>query len=365
MSRGNSWRVLIISVALLANLGWAVAGCGGGKGEEGTIALLLPDEEAPRYRTHDRPEFERKAAELCGDCKVLYGNAGGNATRQQEQAEKALAKGADVLVVDPVDVQAAATILQKAKPRGVPVVSYDRLILNARVDYYVDAESEAIGKVQMAALTEKLREAGKPAGPIVIVTTGTSGPVNLGATLALNPSGVKAVAIYNMPDVPPEASVTLSEQEMRRAIAAVGRNGFAGVFAVDDKAASGVIKAMSSAGIDPADRYTTGSGATIPALRRVLSGQQYLTTYEANKEEAATAAEIAVELAEGSEVPDSKITDEPANGLRDVPAILLQPVAVTKDNMRSTVIDNGFVDPAQLCAGSYARYCREAGISPG
>ncbi len=361
MPRGKTWLISIILIALAC----IAAGCGGGEGEGGTIALLLPDEQVARYRVHDRPEFERKVADLCSGCTVRYMNAGGDAARQLEQAEHALARGADVLVVDPVDVQAAGAILHKAKPRGVPVISYDRLILNARVDYYVDADSEAIGKVQMAALTEKLKESGKLHGPIVIVTTGTSGPMNLGATLALNPSGVKAVAVYNMPDFPPEASVALSEHEMRRAIAAVGRNGFAGVFAADDKAASGVIKAMSSAGIDPARRFTTGSGATIPALRRVLSGQQYLTTYEANREEVAAAAEIATELAEGNEVPPSKITDEPANGLRDVPAILLQPVAVTKDNMKSTVIDNGFVDPAQLCAGGYAKYCREAGITPG
>lgn len=364
MLRGRVWPVPLVVVALLAAVGSVVAGCGGDNGGDGTIAFLLPDEQAARYQTHDRPEFERKVTELCDGCTVLYSNAGGDAARQQEQAEKALTKGADVLVVDPVDVQAASSIVQKAKPRGIPVVSYDRLIFNARVDYYVDADPEEIGKVQVIALAKKLKEAGKPQGPIVLVTISTGGPLNLGASLALNPSGLKVAEERAMPDVPPEASVALSEREMSRAIAQLGRNGFAGVFAVDDKAANGVIEAMRSAGINPAERPTTGSGATIPALRRILKGEQYMTTYEASKEEAAVAAEIAVELAEGDEVPDSKITDEPANGLRDVPAILLEPTAVTKDTIKSTVIDNGFVDPAQLCAGGYARQCEEAGISP-
>jgi D-xylose transport system substrate-binding protein len=363
-SRGIAWPVSVISVALLAAVGWTAGGCGGGEAGDGTIAFLLPDEQAARYRTHDRPEFERKVTELCSGCKVLYSNAGGNAAQQQAQAEKALARGADVLVVDPVDVQEAAGIVQKSKPRGVPVISYDRLIFNARVDYYVDVKNEAIGEVQAQALSEKLREVGKREGPLALITTATSGPVNLGASLVFNSTGLKVAAAYHMPEAP-EASVALSEREMGRAISALGTDGFGGVYAIDDKAASGVIKSMKSAGINPATKVTTGSGATIPALQHLLTGQQYMTVYEANKEEAAVAAELAVELAEEGEVPPSKITDEPANGLRDVPAILLQPTAVTKESIKSTVIDNGFVDPAQLCAEPYAKYCREAGIGPG
>jgi D-xylose transport system substrate-binding protein len=368
MSRGRAWSVSIISVVALVVVGWALAGCGGDgadKTSEGTIAFLLPNEQAPRYRDHDRPEFERKVAELCDGCRVIYSNAKGDASLQQKQAEKALAQGADVLVVDPVDVMAAAGIVYKAKPRGVPVVSYDRLIFNARVDYYVDAKSEEIGEVQAAALAAKLKEAGKPRGPIAIITLGPGGPVNSGAGVGFEANKLEVGAEYDMPPSRSEASVGLSEREMRRAIAALGRNGFAGVYAFDDKAASGVVKAMKSAGVNPADRFTTGSGATIPALQRILAGQQYMTVYEGNKEEAEVAAEIAVEFIGSKEIPPSKATDEPANGLRDVPAILLKPVAVTKNNMKSTVIDDGFVDPARLCTSSYAKYCQEVGITPG
>jgi D-xylose transport system substrate-binding protein len=361
MSRGNAWPILIVAVALLAAVGSVAAGCGGGEEASGTIALLLPDEQSARYRTHDRPEFERKVSELCDGCKVLYNNAGGSAPRQKKQAEEAIAKGADVLVVDPVDVYEAAAIVQNAKVRDVPVIAYDRLFFNARIDYYVDVNSEAIGEVQAQALSEKLRELGKREGPLALITTNTSGPVNLGASLTFNSTGLQVAAAYHMPEAP-EASVSLSEREMRRAISTLGPNGFGGVYAVDDKAATGVIEAMKSAGINPKSKVVTGSGATIPGLQRLLTGQQHMTVYEANEEEAATAAELAVELAKGEEVPPEKITDEPANGLRDVPAILLQPDPVTKANIKSTVIDNGFVDPAQLCAGRYVKYCREVGI---
>jgi D-xylose transport system substrate-binding protein len=337
-----------------------MAGCGGGGGASGKIALLLPDEKAPRYRTHDRPEFERKASALCGGCKVLYSNAGGDPARQQKQADEAIAKGAEVLVVDPVGEEATG-IVEKAKKKGVPVISYDRLIINSEIDYYVDVRDQALGAVMAEALSERLTELGKSEGPLALITTNTSGSVNLGASHVFDTSGLKVAAASYMPAAP-EASAALSRRAMRRAIATLGPNGFHGVFAIDDKAANGAIEAMTSAGIDPASKVTTGSGATIPGLRRLLAKEQYMTVYLANEEEAATAAEMAVEILSEGRVAPSRINAEPSNGFGSVPAILLRPVPVTRDTIKSTVIDNGFVDPAQLCAGGYAKYCRELGI---
>lgn len=360
MSRLNAWPVLIVALVAFAALGSLVAGCGGSD-PSGTIALLLPNEKNPRYREHDRPEFERDVSKLCDGCEVLYRNAGGSADRQLKQAEEALAKEVKAIVVDPVDVYEAAKIVQKAKPLEVPVIAYNRLFFNARVDYYVDVKDEEIGEVQAQALSDRLRELGKPKGPLALITTNTSGPVNLGASLVFNATGLKVVANYHMPEAA-EASISLSEKEMGKAIAELGPSGFGGVYAVDDNAAAGVIAAMQKAKIDPKTKVTTGSGSTIAGLQRLLTGEQYMTVYEANEEEAQTAAELAVELAKGEEVPPEKITDEPANGLRDVPAILLKPDPVTKDTIKSTVIANGFVDPARLCAGRYAKYCQELGI---
>jgi D-xylose transport system substrate-binding protein len=356
------FRPMPVTFVVLLVLACAAAGCGGSDGGSGTIAFLLPNEKVASYGSYDRPEFERQVADLCSGCKVIYRNAQGNASRQQKQAEEAMAKGADVLVVDPVSIEKSIGTVQEAKRRHVPVISYSRLIFNARVDYYVDAEDPAIGKAQATALAKKLKQMGKPHGPLAVVTVGTSGPINGGAREVFNPTGLKIADEHNMSYLLQEAPVAKSEREMRRVLKAIGPNGFGGVYAFDDKAADGVINVMKSAGIDPADRPTTGAGATIAALQRILAGQQYMTVYEANEEVAAAAAELAVELANGDEVPASKFTDEPANGLRDVPAILLNPTAVTKENMKSTVIDNGFVDPAQLCAGPYAKYCREVGI---
>ena len=119
----------------------------------GTIALLLPETKTTRYETADKPDFEAKMKELCPDCQIIYSNANQDATQQLSQAEAALTNGAQVLVLDPVDSAAAATIADKAKAQGVPVIAYDRLILNSDgVNYYISFDNEEVGKLQAQSL---------------------------------------------------------------------------------------------------------------------------------------------------------------------------------------------------------------------
>ena len=98
-------------------------------------------------------------------------------------------------------------------------------------------------------------------------------------------------------------------------------------------------------------------------LQRILAGQQYMTIYKEIEPEAKISAEIAIALAEGEEVPQDKITEEVDNGAGKVPSVLLEPIAVTKDNVKSTVVADGFVTASELCTGAYATACKEAGIS--
>src|SRR5262245_12068913 len=119
------------------------------------IALLLPESSTARYESKDRPGFEAKVKSLCSNCQVLYSNANQSASSQQSQAEAALTNGAKVLVLDAVDGAAAAGIAQKAKAQNVPVISYDRLILNTpAVNYYISFDNVAVGKLQGTALLQ-------------------------------------------------------------------------------------------------------------------------------------------------------------------------------------------------------------------
>src|SRR3954454_3133386 len=165
-------RPAAAAVSLIALAGLAAAGCGGGSGGGGggpTIALLLPENQTPRYEAHDRPDFQKKVKQLCSNCKIIYSNANGDATTQQSDADAALTQGAKVLVLDAVDAGSAASIVSQAKAQNVPVISYDRLITNSTIDYYVSFDNERVGRLQGQSLTAKLKSIGKPNGPIVML----------------------------------------------------------------------------------------------------------------------------------------------------------------------------------------------------
>jgi len=353
-----------IAVGVLIAIVAVVAGCGGSGGGGGPkIAFLLPENETPRYEAHDRPEFEQNVEELCEDCEILYSNASEDPSKQQSQAEAALTQGADVLVLDPVDAASAAAMVEKAKAQNVPVLSYDRLIENAEVDYYVSFDNVKVGELQAETLAKKLKEGGSTSGPIVMIN-GDPADSNAalfkeGAHNGFDAAGVDIAKEYDTP----EWSATNAQNEMQQAITALGKGGFAGAYAANDDTGGGAIAAMKSAGIDPEERPTTGQDATVSGVQRILVGQQYMTVYKATDKETKVAAEIAVALAEGKEFPNSKITDEPNNGKAKVPSVLLEPVAVTKDNIKQTVVADGFITAGELCTGSYAKACEEAGIS--
>ncbi len=359
----STLRRMLIPIGVLVVLVAVASGCGSSGGGGPKIAFLLPENETPRYEAHDRPEFEENVEELCEDCEVLYSNATEDASKQQSQAEAALTQGAEVLVLDPVDAASAAAIAEKAKAQGVPVLSYDRLIENAEVDYYVSFDNVRVGELQAETLAEKLKEDDSASGPIVMIN-GDPADSNAalfkeGAHKGFDSAGVQIAKEYDTP----EWSATNAQNEMQQAITALGKSGFEGVYGANDDTGGGAIAAMKSAGINPEEKPTTGQDATVAGVQRILAGQQYMTVYKATDKETKVAAEIAVALAEGKEFSKSQITDEPNNGKTKVPSVLLEPVAVTKDNVKSTVVKDGFITESELCTSSYAKACEEAGIS--
>jgi D-xylose transport system substrate-binding protein len=367
MSSFIGLRQIGVALAVLLSIALVAVGCGdddgGGGGGGATIAFLLPENQTPRYEASDRPRFEEKVEEICPDCQILYSNAAEDASKQQSQVEAALTQGADVLVLDPVDAASAAASVEKARQQDVPVVSYDRLILGADVDVYVSFDNERVGELQGESLSKKLREDGNPSGPIVMIS---GDPADSNAALfkkgAQNVFGEEGVDVAKEYDTPGWLASN-AQNEMQQAITALGKDGFAGVYAANDDLGGGAIAAMKSAGINPTERPTTGQDATVAGVQRILVGQQYMTVYKAYKPEASIAAEFAVDLAEGKEIPQEKVTDQLDNEKEKVPSVLLTPVAVTKDNVKSTVIADEEISPDELCTGQYAQACKEAGIS--
>jgi len=354
--------VLVVAAGGLVALSLVVAGCGGSSGEGGKIALLLPESKTSRYEAHDRPEFEAKVEELCEDCEIIYSNANQNAAQQQSQAEAALTQGAEVMVLDAVDATSASAMVQKAKQQEVPVISYDRLILGAPVDYYISFDNEKVGELQGETLSEKLGEEGSPNGPIVMIngspTDNNATLFKKGARSVFDSEGVKIAKEYDTPDWSPDKA----QNEMEQAITALGKNGFAATYAANDGTAGGAIAAMKSAGITPESKPTTGQDAELEAIQRILAGTQFMTVYKAIEPEANTAAEMAVALVEGEEVPSGLVNGEVNNEMEDVPSVLLEPVAVTKDNIDETIVADEFWTASEICTSAYEKACEEAGI---
>jgi len=105
----------------------------------------------------------------------------------------------------------------------------------------------------------------------------------------------------------------------------------------------------------------TGQDATVQGLQNILAGDQCMTVYKAIKQEADAASALAISLAKGETVNTGQTVKDTESG-KDVPAKLLTPVSITKENIK-TVIDDGFVTKAELCTTEFAAKCTEAGIS--
>jgi D-xylose transport system substrate-binding protein len=319
------------------------------------IALLLPEAKTARYETQDRPHFEARVKALCPECEVIYGNAAQDAAKQQAQAEAALTNGAKVLVLDPVDGTAARAIADNAKAGGARVIAYDRLILGTEaVDFYVAFEAESIGRFQAQALLDALKD--KPSPAIVMISGSPSDP-----NAALLKRGAHAVfdgkarilREYDTPDWSPDKA----QEEMAQVLTALGGEAVDGVYCANDGTAGGAIAALKASGAPLVP--VTGQDAELAALQRIVAGEQYSTIYKALKLEAETAAEMAVHALRGEPVATKGTAD---NGKKQVPAIVLEPVAVTKANLALTVLKDGFWKREELCTGSYAEACKALGL---
>jgi D-xylose transport system substrate-binding protein len=347
--------------------GGAAAEEGGGEESSGggklKIALLLPENETPRYETNDKPSFYKAVEEQCPECEISYYNAGGDVEKQASQGEAALTQGAEVMVVDPMDSKAAAVIVEKAHAQDVPTVSYDRLIENSEVAGYVSFDNERVGEQQAEKLSEKLKEIGKPKGPIIKINGDPADPnaalFKSGSNKVFEKEGVEIAKEYDTPGWTAENA----QKEADQAITALGKNGFAAIYAANDETGGGAIAAMKGAGINPEERPVTGQDSTVAGLQRILVGEQFMTIFKPIEPEAKIAAEMAISLGETGEVKTAEPTQMIENGKTEVPSILLTSTPVVKENINETVIAEKFVSPEELCEGAFAKACKEAGIS--
>jgi D-xylose transport system substrate-binding protein len=350
-------------VPVVIVVGLCLAACGGSDGAGVTlgkkIALLLPDSQATRYESKDLPFFQAKVRSMCSDCTVDYRNAHGDAAAQLTEAKAALAGGANVLVLDPVDGTAASAIAAQAKARQVPVIAYDRLVLNAPdVAYFVSFDDAAVGTIQATGLLTALK--GKTNPTVVMIngdpTDSVARLLKLAAQTILD-GKVNVAKAYDTPPAGPDNA----QAEMADALTALN-NKVDAVYAVDDATAGGAVAALTAGGVKPLPPVT-GGGAELTAVQRILAGQQYMTVYKSIRTEAESAAQVAYDLAYGVAVPATMTNGKTVDsGGTMVPALLVSPVGVTRQTVVSTVVADGFWTKADLCTDQYLAACAAAGV---
>ncbi len=321
----------------------------------GTVAFLMPDEASTRYEQHDFPGFEAAMKKMCPDCKLLYQNANADAAQQQQQFNSAIAQGAKVIVLDPVDSTAAASLVHIAQSQGIKVIAYDRPVPSTPADYYVSFDNEGIGKAIAQSLVQHLKDKGVATdkGGVLEVngspTDAAAGLIRKGIHEGLEGSGYKTLAEYDTPEwAPPKAQQWVSGQITRFGSQIVG------VVAANDGTAGGTIAAFKAAGVNPVPPVT-GNDATIAGLQLIISGDQYNTILKPSEVVAAAAAKAAVGFLSG-QAPKGETT------LFKTPTQLFKPAVITQSNIKADVVDKGFATAAQLCTGRYADGCKKLGI---
>jgi D-xylose transport system substrate-binding protein len=365
-------RSLVALAGLVAAL--TLAACGsddddsdsgdsGDSGGSGTIAFLLPETQTARYESQDRPLFESAVEELCPDCEIFYQNADQDPTQQVQQVEAAVTEGVDVIVLDPVDSTAAAGMVQRANDADIPVISYDRLILDADLAAYAEFNSPEVGQQQGTALADKLDEDGNPTGPIVQINgdpkDNNAKLFKEGATSVFQDRGIDVALEYDTPDWLPENA----QQEMDQAITELGKDGFNGVLAANDGTAGGAIAALKAAGLNPQDIPVTGQDAELAAIQRIIAGEQFMTVYKPIAPLAENAAALAVAVVNGEDAGTADVINgSEDNGTEDVPAAITDTVPVFADNVQDTIIADDYWSVDEICTQEYAQACKDAGI---
>jgi D-xylose transport system substrate-binding protein len=354
----GAWKYVVV----LLLLAMAAVACTPVDEEPAQIGLLLPELATARYETQDRPAFEAKVRELCPECQVTSLNAAGDAAVQERQADQLIAAGIDVLVLDPVNSAEAATIVTKARDEGIPVISYDRLVADANLDYFVSFDGQAVGRLQAEGLIGAMGAVGAPDGIIVMVNgspdDNNAVEFNRGAHLVLDTSLLTIAEEFWVPGWGPDDARALFADVIEK----LGPDGFQGVYVANDGMAGGVIAAMREAGIDPTAVPVTGQDAELAAIQRLLKGEQAMTVYKALAEEAGKAAELAVILSRGEAPEPGFVVNKVNNVFKDVDGVLLTPVAVTVDNIADTVVADGFWSIDEICVGEYDALCTAAGL---
>jgi len=333
-----------------ATSGASVAAAGG------KIAFLMPCSTcAARFEDQDKPDFIKAVHQLDPSAQVIANNAEGSDATQISQAEDAIANGAKVIVISPLDETTGVAIVAKAAAANVPVIAYDGLLTGARISFYVSFDPTVVGRMQGQYLV-----ANQASGTNVIMINGdqtadTGRDFKAGAMAALQPAFQSGRLKLGYSADTAQFDPSTAQQETEAALTKLDDK-VGGVLVANDGMAAGVVAALTAQHL-AGKVLVTGQDATVAGLQRILTGTQSMTIYKSIPEEAQAAAKVAVGLLEGKQTAVSSVaTSTTDNGAGQVPSLLLTPQVITKSNV-SIAVNDGATTWAALCQGIPASDC--------
>ena len=323
------------------------------------VGVLLPETAtSARWDNNDRPALQADIPAQLSGATVLYNNAQGSADTQQTQAQADLTNGACILVLAPVDSVKAASIVAAAKAKGVPVISYDRLIWSNDTNYYVSFDGVAVGKLQGQYVADHYQSfVTKNGTKNTVMISGSQTDNNAllfskGAHQALDPLFASGALKKVYEKFTPGWDNATAQTEMQAALTANG-NKVAVAYVANDGMANNVIAALKAVQLN-GKVLVTGQDATVAGLQNILKGDQAMTVYKAIPKEAMATAQLVAALSKGTDTTsliNGTTVTVPISGGANIPSVLETPVAVDISNIKSTVIADNYVTAAQICAG--------------
>ncbi|SFC50152.1 sugar ABC transporter substrate-binding protein [Clostridium uliginosum] len=267
-------------------------------------------------------------------------NAEYDFAKQVEQVDYLISQGIDVLILLPVDESNlnSADMVQKAHEAGIKVISYDALIRNSDVDLYISFNNERVGELQGRFLIEKV-----PKG-IYFIMYGTPDIwFKKGAMKYIQPladvGNIRIVADKAIKGWDPRLAFNIVKDVLDE-----NKNKIDAILAPNDPIAGVTIQVLKERGL-AGKVAVTGQDADLAAVRRIIEGTQSMTVFKDTRELGKTAIDAAIKLANGEPIDITKMVN---NGKIDLPSILIAPIAIDKNNIKSVLIDSGYLKESEV-----------------
>lgn len=283
-------------------------------------------------RDHDA--FAEHCKKVNVECIITV--ADNKADKQANDVDNLLTQGVDALVIAPHDATQAASMVDKAKAQGVPVISYDRLINSDKIDLYISHQVPVIGR----KIAEYALQNAPEGNYVMVYGAGTDNNAVIMkkeqlAVLqpAIGAGRIKIVAENFIPDWRPEEALKMAENALTQ------NNDNIKAFVVsNDGMAGGVISALEKKGL-AGKILVTGQDAALDGLQRIAQGTQTMTVYKPIIPLASGAVDAAIKLAKGESVSSTPFATPDG---KQVKAFLLEVTVVDKANLMDTVIKDGY-----------------------